>query len=96
MEKFSGRKPVMFYQEGKGGEAVTYDCSRVRIFYPGGKTEWATLSPYHNPETSDLFFRQPPCWAYRYQPKSMKQAIAMANDYDEDEGFPKMVFLGEL
>jgi len=89
-----GKRPVMFYQEG----IMTFGASggpRVRIFYPDGNVEWialATDNPYYH-------FKSPPCWLdteFVVGPKSIEDSVRLAEEYDQDRGFPKMEFLGEL
>jgi hypothetical protein len=92
----SGKRPVMFYQEGT--RCWGAQCGpRVRIFYPNGKTEWCSLTS----STTLYDFNDPPCWTYNnkgnpMKPRGIAKAMRMAQEYDAEQGFPKMEFLGEL
>jgi hypothetical protein len=108
--KFSGRRPVMFYQEAEGSDKSFEFCPRVRIFYPDGKSEWCALATFGqlgDRYTSSYEFVNP-CWnivkvlelhgdEISVPPsKTMGQAIRRARRFDRIHGFPKMEFLGEL
>jgi len=88
----------MFYQPGlrESNADSALNSPRLRIFYPGGRAEWATLSDGHDVETTTLFFGSMPCWSYGEKIKSINHAIALASAYDVEKGFGKMKFLGEL
>jgi hypothetical protein len=89
--KISGKRPVMFFQDGYGTYGASGGC-RVRIFFPGGKAEWCALRS--SSERYDFIAK--PCWLNGKRPKTISQLIKMAHEYDKKEGFPKMEFLGEL
>jgi len=94
--KISGKRPVMFYQEGIRFWGAVFG-PRIRIFYPNGKTEWCALQS----STGSYEFSDPTCWTYNNngiakKPRDMSKALQMAQDYDKIQGFPKMEFLGEL
>jgi len=87
----------MFYQDGDPMMKLsTHLGARVRIFYPSGNVEWASLQSKIDPDESSLFFKLAPCYLYNKKTKNIKQAMALAEEYDKKMGFPKMKFLGEL
>ena len=108
--KFSGKRPVMFYQPGKEGqETDLVHGSRIRIFYPDGDIEWGTLANLGGMSLDTYWFRESPCYLevkilredgsskfVDFKPDDMKHAIRVATEFDQKEGFPKMEFLGEL
>lgn len=109
MKKFSGMRPVMFYQAGLPNpwENDLLKGSRLRIFYPNGKVEWASLGTGHG--CGEYWFNSGPCFLQKksfnldgrttwvdFIPIDMEQAMRLANVYDKANGFPKMEFLGEL
>jgi hypothetical protein len=94
--KFSGKRPVLFYQHafGEGAHLQLTRGPRIRIFYPDGKVEWATCQDYF---LAGLTFRIRPCWLNRRDtPKNMKKALALAREFDSEEGFGEMEFICEL
>jgi hypothetical protein len=92
--KFSGKRPVMFYQEGHGVLGGYTNGPRIRIFYPNGKSEWASLS---YPNYPYFEFNCKPCWINEERPpENIKEAIEQVNLFDKQEGFKRMIFLGEL
>lgn len=97
--KYSGKRPVMFYQAGN--DDVDSICGpRIRIFYPDGFSEWGSLKFFCHP---DHWFKDPPCYLlvdgvmpnYKYK-NGIHIAIKAAKDFDKRQGFKPMQFLGEL
>lgn len=110
-KKFSGMRPVMFYQPGL--EEYSNDLvkgRRLRIFYPNGKVEWAALGYISScGEDAQYWFDNGPCFLQKqsieldgrirwvdFMPNDMEHALRLAKEYDKSKGFPKMIFLGEL
>jgi len=101
--------PRIYYQEGLSFLSMVKG-PRVRIFYPNGDTDWATIADHYCgnvlPLGPDYLFETEPCWYVRKnmetdgfehrKPNTMKKAIMRANEFDKKEGFPKMIFLGEI
>lgn len=106
MMKISGKRPVLFYQEGSGCKTIL--GPRIRIFYPNGKAEWGSLSvgSHHC-----WWFKESPCylrvvdeyvnkkgiWINRVKyEENIFEAIKSARAFDKNQGFKPMKFLGEL
>jgi hypothetical protein len=106
--KFSGRRPVMFYQEAEGSDYSFEFCARIRIFYPNGKSEWCALATFgkRGDLCNNAYSFINPCWNKVKEleegevsiapSKTMSQAMGRARRFDKKHGFPKMKFLGEL
>ena len=91
--KFSGKRPVMFYQPGSNDNSSSYLYGpRIRIFYPNGNVEWCSLAG------PSFTFDDEPCWFIIVPKRSrtMTLAIDAANRYDVNSTFPPMQFMGEL
>lgn len=110
-KKFSGKRPVMFYQPGRKdhNDDLVYG-QRIRIFYPDGKIEWGTFWEPYKGCSSNYWFKEDACFLqkvqydpitnersfYYLEPENIQEAIELAEDYDKRMLFPKMKFLGEL
>jgi hypothetical protein len=98
--KFSGKRPVMFYQKANDTSLAYIGGDRIRIFYPDGRTEWCTLALSGiDYDDTDLYQFVSPCWenvSGTLRSRNMVEAIARANAYDQSNGWGKMKFLGEL
>ena len=93
----SGRV-LMFYQDGN---SAIYDVSygpRIRLFYPDGLAEWASLAR----ECVNVYhFSDSPCYlSYDYGithfAENQLQALLLADFFDLALGFPPQEFLGYL
>jgi hypothetical protein len=105
--KFSGRRPVMFYQEALNDNYSYQHSSRVRIFYPDGRSEWCAFAFAGDGLSKDFYnFDEVPCWEketkkdekyHKIAPsKTMMEAIRRARKFDKECGFPKMEMVCEL
>lgn len=98
-ENIAKKRPSMWYQDGAGDLYSINYGPRIRIIYPNGKIEWATLyKTYYGYSHS---FNSTPCYINNHYycdhiPKNQTEAIALMNQYDERMYFHKAEFLGWL
>lgn len=95
--KPSGKRPAMFYQDGISDNILF--GPRIRIVYPNGNVKWCSLlqnSVYfgHMRYTFDTV----PCYLQERSrpPKTFREALRIIQESDKEDGFPKMVFIGEM
>jgi hypothetical protein len=101
MEKLNYNRPMMFYQDACGLISSYNNASRVRIVYPDGKVEWASLAFSGEAFTifdyGYTFGKYRPCYLeHRNRFKNAKEAIEFIHEFDKKEGYQPMEFLGYL
>lgn len=92
------KRPSMWYQDGneKALNRFIYG-PRVRIVYPNGVVEWASLDK--NIRDTDYLFNTKACyiaWLKAILPKNQAEAIKIMNRFDKQSCFPEAEFLGWL
>lgn len=86
-------RPMMFYQDAWGEDSVD-GGPRIRIVYPTGLVEWATL---YGDGSIIYHFDLHPCWYEEFGiADSAEQAVDLLTIYDADCGYLSMEFLGYL
>lgn len=93
----------MFYQHGNDAKLNTVNHGpRIRLFYPDGRIEWASLEP--NCEIV-YNFTECPCYVPEHfedegrrveWPDSLEHALTLANMHDVTRGYEPQEFLGYL
>lgn len=97
--KPSGKRPAIFYQDGNGLSDGIINGPRIRIVYPDGNVEWCSLSSNSMYLGIQRYtFDRVPCYLQELvrPPKTFFGALELINESDKEEGFPEMIFIGEL
>lgn len=102
-KKPSGKHPAMFYQEGLAynnfWERTLSFGPRIRIVYPNGQIEWSTLVEGYYDDFNKFSFEALPCYLsdnFLTKARNFKDAIRIITEYDNENEFPEMIFIGEL
>ena len=92
---------VMLYQKADTDKYPIHDCGvlssdRIRIIYPDGKTEWASLQT--NPPSMRYVFGEIPCWALDDRNEALtfkngKQAFEVMCEYDKGENWKPAILV---
>lgn len=96
--KPSGKRPAMFYQDGRDDSSLSWG-PRIRIVYPNGKIEWLTLVDDRFDLFNEFSFKRIPCYLsdnLLTKARNFKDAIRIITKHDNEYKFAEMIFIGEL